>query len=475
MGTIAVWFRKDLRLNDQTALSQALQTLDKNDQILAVFHIHPALTENFSIRHDYFFQTLRTFVEACNKAGMPVHFINGSLEEGFTHLTSEVEDLEAIYFNEDEVGYGKKRDEEAMKWLDDHEVPYRTFIDHHIHGAGEIKKADGDPYLVFTPYFKKWKTRKKPSIQKVDHQKLKKQGADLTEAFKDGYDTYQKMLKKCTHDWKALGETCAMERLKQFIDERIYDYEKKRDFPALNGTSRLSPYLKTGALSPRTIYHQIGEEVDHRKNLEGVDTFVSELAWRDFYSMVYHYHPDCKDKEIIEKYRGLDWNTDEAMFEKWKDGQTGFPLIDAAMTQLNERGWMHNRLRMATASFLTKDLLMDWRKGERYFEEKLIDYDPASNIGGWQWAASTGTDAVPYFRVFNPVRQSERFDPKGAFIKRYLPALEKVPEAYIHEPWKMSDEEQREAECIIGEDYPKPMVDHKTMRKRAIEMFKGES
>ncbi|WLR48855.1 FAD-binding domain-containing protein [Halobacillus litoralis] len=237
----------------------------------------------------------------------------------------------------------------------------------------------------------------------------------------------------------------------------------------------MSRFLRTGAISIRTIYHKIEEDVDFRKNTSGVDTYISELAWRDFYNMIYHYYPDANSKEMVEKYRGIPWNNDDELLEKWKQGQTGFPLIDAAMRQLNEIGWMHNRLRMAVASFLTKDLLMDWREGEQYFSERLVDYDPASNIGGWQWAASTGTDPVPYFRVFNPTRQSERFDPHGRFIKEWLPELENVKKKHIHQPANMTKEEQKEAGCIIGEDYPAPIVDHKTRRERAIELFKDKT
>ncbi|RDY72619.1 deoxyribodipyrimidine photo-lyase [Halobacillus trueperi] len=470
----AVWFRRDLRLNDHTALAKALEHTKDEDQIVLFFHIHPSLNESFTSRHDYFFQTLKSHVDRAEELKAPIHFIHGETEEAFRHLIDDL-NVEMVYFNRDEVGFGKERDESMTEYLNDHEVEVYSYIDHHLHGADEVKKNDGGFYKVFSPYLKKWKHLQKPAIQRVDLDKLSLVAIDEREAFSNGQQAYDDLIKKTGDAYERVGEKDALKRLEHFLDEDIYDYDERRDFPAIDGTSLMSRFLRTGAISIRTIYHKIEEEVDFRKNTSGVDTYISELAWRDFYNMIYHYFPDANSTEMVEKYRGIPWNNDDELLEKWKEGQTGFPLIDAAMRQLNETGWMHNRLRMAVASFLTKDLLMDWREGERYFSERLVDYDPASNIGGWQWAASTGTDPVPYFRVFNPTRQSERFDPHGRFIKEWLPELENVKKKHIHEPSKMTEEEQQEAGCIIGEDYPEPIVDHKTMRERAIEMFKDKS
>ncbi|GEN53475.1 cryptochrome/photolyase family protein [Halobacillus faecis] len=474
MSRRAVWFRRDLRLNDQTALAKALEHTKENDDILLFFHIHPSLNESFTPRHDYFFQTLKGLVDRAEELKAPIHFIYGDTEEAFEHLLKESK-VDMVYFNRDEVGFGKDRDDAISEYLSRNEVKVHSYIDHHLHGAGEVKKNDGGFYKVFSPYLKKWKQLQKPAIQKVDLDQLSDSALDEREAFSDGRQAYDDLIKKIDGSYDGVGEKDALERLEHFLDEDIYDYDERRDFPAVDGTSLMSRFLRTGAISIRTIYHKIEEDVDYRKNTSGVDTYISELAWRDFYNMIYHSYPDANSTEMVEKYRGIPWNNDDEMLEKWKEGQTGFPLIDAAMRQLNETGWMHNRLRMAVASFLTKDLLMDWREGERYFSERLVDYDPASNIGGWQWAASTGTDPVPYFRVFNPTRQSERFDPHGRFIKEWLPELENVNKKHIHEPSKMTEEEQEEAGCIIGEDYPAPIVDHKTMRERAIEMFKDKA
>ncbi|QHT48227.1 deoxyribodipyrimidine photo-lyase [Bacillus sp. SB49] len=470
----AVWFRRDLRLQDNTALAKALEHTKDGDELLLFFHIHPALNESFTARHDYFFQTLASFVEKAEDAGAPVHFITGDTEDAFENLI-ETAGIEMVYFNRDETGFGYERDKQVEKYVTSLDVDVYHYLDHHIHGADEVKKQDGGFYKVFTPYLKKWKQLPKPAVQKVDDELLKKAAVDERASFKEGESAYADLLEKIKADFGGVGEADAWARLEQFLDADIYDYDERRDFPAVDGTSLMSRYLRTGAISVRSVYHQIHDQVDFRKKTEGVETYISELAWRDFYNMIYHFYPNAHDEEVVEKYQGIPWNNDEDVLERWKEGRTGFPIIDAAMRQLNESGWMHNRLRMAVASFLTKDLLMDWRKGERYFQEKLVDYDPASNIGGWQWAASTGTDPVPYFRVFNPTRQSERFDPHGRFIKEWLPELRDVPKKYIHEPAKMPENEQEKAKCMIGEDYPEPMVDHKRMRERAIQLFKDKS
>ncbi|WP_311198589.1 deoxyribodipyrimidine photo-lyase [Jeotgalibaca sp. MA1X17-3] len=264
-----------------------------------------------------------------------------------------------------------------------------------------------------------------------------------------------------------IGTKAAHQRLDEFIKHDLSNYKVARDYPVKNSTSHLSKYLRTGEISIRTVFDQ----VNRSENSAGKETFIKELAWRDFYNMIYATHPDQKNSSINPSFRQLEWENDEEFFKKWKEGKTGFPIVDAAMRQLKETGWMHNRLRMITASFLTKDLLIDWKWGEQYFQEMLIDYDPSNNIGGWQWAASTGTDSVPYFRIFNPTTQSEKYDKSGEFIKYYVPELKNIDGEKIHEPSKLSKEEQNKFGVIIGKDYPEPIVSHKERRKIAIKVF----
>jgi len=247
---------------------------------------------------------------------------------------------------------------------------------------------------------------------------------------------------------------------------RVGAYKEARDYPARKGVSYLSPHLRFGTLSIRNLVVFAWAD-----GSGGAQTWLSELIWREFYQMILWHHPRVVSESFRPEYDRIVWDDAPELFAAWCEGRTGYPLVDAAMRQINATGYMHNRLRMIAASFLTKDLGIDWRRGERYFAEHLIDYDLASNNGGWQWAASTGCDAQPYFRIFNPVTQSERFDPQGAFIRRYVPELEHVPLKYIHAPWKMGAADQTAAHVRIGRDYPAPAVDHARARERTLARF----
>jgi len=248
--------------------------------------------------------------------------------------------------------------------------------------------------------------------------------------------------------------------------EHIDRYREARDFPAVRGVSYLSVHNRFGTVSIRKLARLALE-----RRSAGADTWLAELIWRDFYFQILYHYPHSAEFSFKPQYEAIAWENDEDLFRAWCEARTGYPLIDAAMRQINQSGFMHNRLRMIVASFLTKDLLIDWRWGERYFAQHLNDYDLSANAGGWQWAASTGCDAQPYFRIFNPVTQSERFDPQGKFIRRYLPVLAKVPDKFLHAPWAMPPLEQQLAGCVIGHDYPAPIVDHAGARERALALF----
>jgi len=260
---------------------------------------------------------------------------------------------------------------------------------------------------------------------------------------------------------------CNASRTYNRFVKKMKDYSDQRDFPSIEGTSRLSVHLRFGTISTRQLVRAVWPKGD-----EGSRTWLSELIWREFYFALLDKNPHVEKHAYQSKYENLPWDNDKELFIAWCEGRTGVPIVDAGMRQLNQTGWMHNRLRMITASYLIKTLLVDWRWGEKYFAQKLIDFDLAANNGGWQWAASTGCDAAPYFRVFNPYRQSERFDKKGEFIKKYCPELSNVPNKYIHGPYLMPEKVQAESNCKIGQDYPAPIADYKLNRIRAINMFK---
>lgn len=473
MNISVVWIRNDLRLDDNTALIEAVKHTREGEKLLLLFHINPIQLKIGTHSHDYFFCALNTFYQDCLERGLDIYFLYGDLEESFSKWIKEFHSLDyhikRVYFNRDDSGYGEVRDAKIKKYLKSVDIVIMEYDDHHIHAAKDVLKEDGSHYKVYTPYFNKWVQSAGHRVEKIDYDKLGKiilcdfSGADL-----QGKSLFYEIVGQIEHDFSEFtGEKKAKMALREFLDHRLDEYDETRDYPHIDGTSRLSKFLSTGQLSIRALY-QAALEAPYSK---GRATFIKEIAWRDFYNMIYHFYPHQKEEEIIEKYRDIKWEYHEKKLQQWKEGKTGFPIVDAAMRQLKKEGWMHNRLRMIVASFLTKDLLMDWRIGERYFSEMLIDYDSASNIGGWQWAASVGTDAVPYFRIFNPSAQSKKFDPQGEFIKQYVPELGDIPVKYIHEPFKYAKQIKRECEIEIEKIYFAPLVDHKEQRLKAIELF----
>lgn len=469
MDISVIWIRNDLRFHDNTALIQAVNDVQEGDRLMLVFYLDPKQFKIGSWSHDYFFASLNTFYKACQDQNIDMYFLYGELLPCFSKLLYDFEGIKRVYFNKDESGYGERRDQDLRDFLNEKNIEVFAYSDHHIHSAKQVLKSDDSHYKVFTPYYHQWIEKFKNPQQSLDHDKLRKliwndfEGKDSL-----AKDQFDQLINSFNRDLSPLtGEEKARKFLKDFAKTSLSTYDKNRDYPAVEGTSRLSCFLSTGQISIREVYSLI----EKAPPSTGKEVFIKELAWRDFYNMIYHFYPKQQDEEIIEKYRNLPWSYDEEAFAKWKEGQTGFPIVDAAMRQLKEEGWMHNRLRMIAASFLVKDLLMDWRMGEEYFSRMLIDYDSASNIGGWQWAASVGTDAAPYFRVFNPTTQGQKFDPDGEFIKKYVKELKDVPKEYIHEPHRYAKQLKSQWDIEIDSVYPKAMVDHKTQRLRAIEMF----
>lgn len=469
MKTVVMWFRKDLRIEDNQALNQALLNLRPDEELLCVFQLNPQQFKPNTLNHDHFFTALEHFRKTLTQGGVTLHFLKGSPISSFEQLKANYPAWHKIYFNQDQRGFGRQRDEEVVTYFKSVGIEVNAFMDGHLHQPQEVQTKTGTAYKKFTPYYNQWIKLPKPLYRKVPLQQSGVAFIEDQENFQAGQVAYQDLLAKIPLDFKRLvGEVEAERKLNAFVLNKMKNYGKDRDIPSVAGTSQLSPYLRTGELSIRKVWLA----ATSMEESEGQTIFLKELAWRDFYHMIYYFNPDQKDQELQVAYRGLPWKQGDDLFEQWKAGQTGYPIVDAGMRQLNQTGWMHNRLRMIVASFLTKDLLIDWRLGEKYFAEKLIDYDPASNIGGWQWAASTGTDAVPYFRIFNPTTQSQKFDKNGDYIRRYVPELVAVPGNLIHEPALMTSSQQKQYQCQIGQDYPGPIVDHQVARKLAIELFK---
>ena len=334
-----------------------------------------------------------------------------------------------------------------------------------------LYKANGEPYTVFTPFSRMWRSLPASSSCLPVPEQL----PAVPELFSLEIPTQPQH--PIDNSFKA-SEQEAQKRLSNFTTDEIFEYANTRNRMDLEGTSQLSPYLRLGMLSARqTVWaaRQASDSAVTATAREGVETWLNELIWREFFAAILYHFPFVRGTAFKAELRTIAWRNDPAELAAWKAGLTGYPVVDAAMRQLNATGWMHNRSRMITASFLTKDLLIDWREGERFFMQQLLDGDPASNNGGWQWTAGTGTDAAPYFRVFNPILQGLKFDPQGNYVRQWVPELAKVPTKNIHAPWEMPIELQKQVGCVVGSDYPAPIVDHAMARKRVLLAYRGQS
>ena len=377
---------------------------------------------------------------------------------------------EALYAEDDPWPYGRRRDAAIAAQL-----PLRLMSGLTAQPFDLILKVDGKPYTVFTPFSRAWKALPLPTPAQLWAP------PEWLPAVPDHLQSLP------IPDEPALPssvpfpprEAEALRRFRAFAGSAsapIRGYADDRNRMDLDGTSQLSPYLRFGMVSARRAVVaslHAAEVASDETARRGAETWLNELIWREFYMMVLYRHPDVLEHAFQANLRGISWRNDEAEFAAWSVGRTGYPVVDAAMRQLVTTGWMHNRARMIVASFLVKDLLVDWRWGERFFMQHLVDGDPAANNGGWQWTSGVGTDAAPYFRVFNPTLQGLKFDPEGVYVRRHVPELANVPAKFIHEPWKMPPEVQRGAGCVIGRDYPLPIVDHALAHERVLAAYKG--
>ncbi|WP_273125292.1 cryptochrome/photolyase family protein [Bacillus weihaiensis] len=467
----AVWFRRDFRLQDHTALFEAMKWCKKGDRKLVfLFHVNTRfISTSIDLSDQYFFVALHDFVYQLMNDGIIIHLIYGNEEEFVSQVITRYPTLTTVFFNEDDVGYGLGRDQRICNLFRNRNVNSYGFQDAYIHGKEDVLKKDGTLYKVFTPYYKAWRNQQKPKPLLLDKDEMIKLLYHHEHSQEEEFLKLNEILTSCRQDFELVGQRKAIDQLELFMKDNVGRYSTLRNLPYINGTSRMSQFLRVGNISARMIFQHV---INTPSLIEDErETFLKELAWRDFYHMIYANVPSMKTEELMSKYRSIKWNHDVDKFRTWCEGKTGYPIVDAGMRQLNSTGWMHNRLRMITASFLVKDYLIDWRLGAEYFSKKLIDYDECINIGSWQWCASVGTDAVPYFRVFNPITQSKKFDPEGKYIREFMNELKNVETKYIHQPWKMNEMEQTSNGCIIGKDYPYPTVEHKEQRKKAIRMF----
>ena len=415
-----VWFRRDLRLEDNTAL---IASLSAHENVLPLFifddDILGELPKN-DPRVNFIYTNLKNMNQRLRKEGSSMLIVRGKINEVWKKLI-DAYSIESVYTNKDYEPYALDRDNEIEKLLISKGIGFKTFKDQVIHEENEVLKADGTPYTVFTPYKNKWLSVYKPQPQ----------AAQITfENFHSKNYPFPEMEK--------IGIELSSIQVQPFTLKNVSTYAETRNFPDLDSTSYLSPHLRFGTISIRQIIAGLGDNAS---------VFLSELIWREFFMQILFHFPKVVTNNFRSKYDGIVWRNDEAEFEKWCNGETGYPMVDAGMKQLNATGYMHNRVRMVTAGFLCKHLLIDWRKGESYFAKKLLDFELSSNNGNWQWAAGTGCDAAPYFRVFNPSEQIKKFDKAFKYIKTWVPKFG-------------------------TENYPEPIVEHKMARLRALETYK---
>ncbi len=476
-----VWLRRDLRADDNAALHHALAAAR---QVWCVFVFDTAILDPLprADRRVEFIRDslvdldaqLRALAQAHGVADAGLLVRHGDAKLLLPALARQL-GVQAVYASHDDEPDALARDAQVRGRLADAGIALHTGKDHVVFERREVLTATGSPYSVFTPYKNAW-LKKLQSTDLAPHAVAPLAGrlAPLPTDLATGVPTLPAIGFQATnlHQLKLpTGSTGAQELLADFLD-RIDDYAVARDFPAVKGPSYLSTHLRFGTISIRRLAREAWQRM--QGGSRGAEVWLSELIWRDFYHQVLHHHPHVVGASFKPAYDAIRWahgkRADE-LFAAWCEGRTGYPLVDAAMRQINQTGYMHNRLRMVVASFLTKDLGIDWRRGEAWFALHLNDFDLAANNGGWQWASSSGCDAQPYFRIFNPVSQSEKFDAAGRFIRRYLPQLAGLPDKLIHAPWLARPIELAAAKVELGRDYPRPIVDHATARDETLKRY----
>ena len=457
MDTAIWWIRRDLRLQDNQALYAAL----RHERVIPVFVLEPALlAREAPNRQSFLFAGLQALDAELRALGSRLIIRQGPAEEALPALGQET-DASVVYAEGDVSPFSLARDSRVAERVNLVLTEGVT-----IHPVTAVRKGNGEPYTVFTPYSRAWRALPLPNAALPAPQAM----PPVADIFSLPVPDHSEL-----SDFPA-GAAEAARRLHGFLDGIVDAYAIGRNRMDWDGTSQLSPYLRFGMLSARTAALEVRRVINNlRTATEGGEAWLNELIWRDFYASILHHFPYVLKDAFQLRYRSMRWRTAPDDLERWQLGQTGYPVVDACMRQLLATGWMHNRGRMIAASFLVKDLLIDWREGEAWFMRHLVDGDPAANNGGWQWTAGVGTDAAPYFRIFNPVSQGQRHDPQGSFVRRWVHELAAVSDAYIHQPWTMQLDEQARVGCRLGKDYPLPMVDHAVARERALLAYKSAS
>ncbi len=468
MDTALVWFRRDLRLRDNTALHHALRAARR---VRCVFVFDSDILDGLAAKADrrveFIWRAVADLKSALEARGGTLHVLRGAARERIPAHAAEC-GADAVFAARDYEPFAVRRDGEVGATLAAAGRALNLVKDQVIFDTDEILTGAGRPFHVFTPYKRAWLARLDAAAlaARPVEDRLVRLAADPPAPLPGLEDLG---FRAGTLEGSRLvpGEAGAQALFADFLT-RIEGYKTARDFPADKGPSHLSAHLRFGTVSIREL-----ARAAWTMGGEGAQTWLSELIWREFYQMLLWHYPETAEHAFQRKFDAIAWPNPPGHFQAWCEARTGYPLVDAAMRQLARTGYMHNRLRMVAASFLVKDLHVDWRLGERFFAEKLLDYDQAANVGGWQWSAGVGTDAQPWFRIFNPIAQSEKFDPEGTFIRRHVPELARLPDRFIHAPWTMGDGQRAECGFIPGRDYPHPLVEHARARAETLALYRA--
>jgi len=460
------WFRRDLRLADHPALSAAVAA---GAPLIPLFILDTGEGGDWRLggaSRWWLHESLAALSRDLKRLGAPLTLRRGEAASELLRLVEET-GASAVYWSRVYEPWAMARDARIETALRERGVAAHGFAGALLAEPGSIRNAEGRPFRVFTPFWRALTERLQPAPPLPAPKRLRAAPAPASDRLEDW------RLQPKAPDWATglreswrPGEAAAQRRLDDFLADGIDAYDRLRDFPAEDGASRLSPYLHWGEISPLQIWRAASAAPE-----EGRRAFLRELGWREFCHHLLAAHPDMPDAPLDPAFARFPWASDERALAAWKKGETGYPLVDAAMRQLWRTGFMHNRLRMIAASFLVKHLLLPWREGERWFWDTLVDADLANNSGNWQWVAGCGADAAPYFRIFNPVLQGAKFDAEGAFVRRFVPELARLDAKYIHKPWAAPERALREAGVTLGETYPRPIVDHAAARQRALAAF----
>jgi deoxyribodipyrimidine photo-lyase len=465
-STAILWYRRDLRLHDHPALRAAL---DEFDRVVPVYVLDDALLHGryaSAARTAFMLGCLRSLAGALRERGSGLVVRHGRPAREIPRLAEET-GAEAVFWTSDVSPYARARDRRVTDALREAGVEARPSTGGYCVDVSKPRTRGGRPFRVFSPFARAWGNAARRDVRRAPRT-LPALPSRLARGRVPSLDALGLRLDGDVGDPVCEpGEPAARAALAAFLRGPVEAYARRNDLPA-GGSSELSPYLRWGCLSAREC-----EQRARSHGRRGPEAWVRQLCWRDFYAHLLLHHPESATEELQERYRGtLEWSSSERRLEAWQEGRTGFPLVDAGMRQLRRTGWMHNRVRLVVGSFLTKDLHFDWREGEAWFARLLLDGEPSQNTGNWQWIASVGADPAPAFRrMYNPARHQERYDPDGAYVRRWVPELRDVPLDRLAEPWTMSDDEQRAAGCVVGRDYPEPIVDHVVERRRALERY----